>query len=251
MDGAGVGSATAGEGTGTGNLGGQGTGVVDTGQVSPSDVNGEIGEENSGEAQKNTNFSDFNMLEEGEVSQEQKSESEEEGEALELNLFEGEEYSEEEMAEINNYANIAKELGMNKDQFNTIFRTVQLRMNNEAIAKIDAKIASEKNSLQNLKNELTIEERTSWQPLAKQLTAEFGEDTAKAIMLNPNVYRAFLGKNRGEGISIKKSNIPKLSHEQALDARTAELQENLGNDTKIQEILNKYLKDYPEYFEKK
>ncbi|MGL5798439.1 MAG: hypothetical protein ACRCYT_09570 [Cetobacterium sp.] len=248
MDGAAGATGTAGEATGIGNTGEQGTEVVSTGQVTPTDVNGEIGEGNSEGTQENTSFTDFNMLEEGELPQEQKNDSEEDGEALELNLFEGEEYSEEEMAEINNYASMAKELGMNKDQFNGIFRAVQLRMNNEALAKIDAQIAAEKNSLQSLKSELTVEERTAWQPMAKQLVSQYGEETAKAIMLNPNVYRAFLGKNKGDGISIKKSEAPKMNYEQALDARTAELQENLGNDAKITEILNKYLKDYPEFF---
>lgn len=242
MDGSGVATGTAGEAAGVGNTGEQGT---QTG------VNGDIGEGNSEGTQENSDFTEFNMLEDGELPQEQENESEEDGEALELNLFEGEEYTEEEMAEINNYAAMAKELGMNKEQFNVIFRAVQLRMNKETLAKIDAQIASEKNILQTLKSELTVEERTAWQPMAKQLVSQYGEETAKAIMLNPNIYRAFLGKNKGDGISIKKSEVPKMNYEQALDARTAELQQNMGNDKKITEILNKYLKDYPEYFGKK
>lgn len=250
MDGAVAGAGTAGEGTTAGNLGEQGTGVADTGQGTQTGINGEIGEGNSEGTQEISNFADFDMVEDGEEGEEQNN-SEEDGESLSLQLYEGEEYSEEDMTQINEYASLAKELGMNETQFNIMFRTYQLNMNRQAIAEIDAKINAEKNTLQTLKSELSLEERTAWQPMARQLTSEYGEETAKAIMLNPNVYRAFLGKNRGEGISIKKSNAPKLSHEQALDARTAELQENLGNDAKITEILNKYLKDYPEYFEKK
>lgn len=250
MDGA-IGAGTAGEGTGAGNLGQQGQGVSTTGQGTDTGINGQNGEGNSEGTQENSNFADFNMLEDGETEKNTENDGEEDGESLSLQLFEGEEYSEEDMAQINEYASLAKDLGMNENQFNIMFRTVQLQMNKQAIAEIDAQIASEKNSLQTLKSELSLEERTAWQPMARQLTSEYGEETAKAIMLNPNVYRAFLGKNKGDGISIKKNNAPKMTHEQALDARTAELRENLGNDAKVQEILEKYLKEYPEYFEKK
>lgn len=254
MDGAAVATGTAGEATGVGNTGEQGTEVSTTGQVPATEVNGENTETNLGEgAEKSgdSNFTEFNMLEEGEQGEEQENSEDQEGDSLELNLFEGEEFSEEEQAEISEYATMAKELGMDNTQFNLMVRSIQLRMNKQALAKIDAEIASEKNSLQTLKSELSLEERTAWQPLAKQLAAQYGEETAKAIMLNSRVYRAFLGRNKGEGISIKKNEAPKMSYEQALDARTTELQQNLGNDAKVQEILNKYIKDYPEYFEKK
>ena len=250
MDGA-IGAGTAGEGAGAGNLGQQGQGVSTTGQGTDTGINGQNGEGNSEGTQENSNFADFNMMEDGEAEQNTENDGEEDGESLSLQLFEGEEYSEEDMAQINEYASLAKDLGMNENQFNIMFRTVQLQMNRQAIAEIDAQIASEKNSLQTLKSELSLEERTAWQPMARQLTSEYGEETAKAIMLNPNVYRAFLGKNKGDGISIKKNNAPKMTHEQALDARTTELRENLGNDAKVQEILERYLKEYPEYFEKK
>ncbi|MGL5751651.1 MAG: hypothetical protein ACRCXT_14050 [Paraclostridium sp.] len=250
MDGA-IGAGTAGEGAGIGNSAEQGQVVSNVGQGDGTGINGQNGEGNSEGTQEISNFADFNMLEDGETEQNTENDGEEDGESLSLQLFEGEEYSEEDMAQINEYASLAKELGMNENQFNIMFRTVQLQMNKQAIAEIDAQIASEKNSLQTLKSELSLEERTAWQPMARQLTSEYGEETAKAIMLNPNVYRAFLGKNKGDGISIKKNNAPKMTHEQALDARTAELRENLGNDAKVQEILEKYLKEYPEYFEKK
>ena len=251
MDGA-MGTAgavgTAGESTGAGNLGQQGQGVLSTEQGNGTSINGQNGEGNSEGTQENSNFTDFNMVEEGEEGE---TTNDSDADGVSLQLYEGEEYSEEDMAEINEYASLAKELGMNENQFNIMFRTIQLRMNREAIAEIDAQIESEKNGLQNLKKQLTLEERTAWQPMARQLVAQFGDETAKAIMLNPNVYRAFLGRNNGEGISIKKANVPKMNYEQALDARTNELREHMGDDSKVSEIIQKYEKNYPDFFKKK
>lgn len=197
-------------------------------------------------------FIDFDMFEEGEQS-EGGEDGEDAGEGLELLTYEGEEYSEEEMAEISEYGKLAKELGLDPLQYNILFRTVQLNRNKQIVAEIEGKLAQEREGLQNLKKELSLEERTAWQPMARQLVSEYGEETAKAIMTNPNIYRAFLGRNKGlqNDVNIRKNQGAKLGLEQALEARTKELQENLGNGKKTIEILERYEKEYPDFFPKK
>ncbi|MGL5950143.1 MAG: hypothetical protein ACRCZH_01820, partial [Cetobacterium sp.] len=110
----------------------------------------------------------------------------------------------------------------------------------------------EQESLSSLQKELSREEKLAWKPTGRMLSEKYGVEVAKAVTFNAGVYRAFLEASQGGAeVQVKKAPpVAKMTYEQALDTYTRDLQDALGNEEKVNSVLEKYSKEYPEYFKK-
>lgn len=243
MEGMAGGAVGASEGT----AGAVETGAVDTGSSEATGGSGvaEAGSSEGGsEVVESHSFDSFDMTDGEEAPEENPSE---ESDPYKIDVYEGEEVDAETQAEIAGYVSIAKEYGIAPEAFKALANQFILNNNNFLLAEAQASKENESNVLKNLKNELNSSEKQMWKPTVIDLTERFGQGVAKKICMDAEVYRAFIAK-QGKGIDVKKAEAPRMSAEQAMEARTAELQRNLGNPQKIQEIKAKWAKDYPELF---
>lgn len=200
---------------------------------------------------------DMESEDEGELSEEENQDAEYKADSVDF-LLQSDFFSEEEavefQAEIDQYSELARQHGISPEAFNNIVNHFIMNEMEIYAQEVEAEEKQTENALQNLKKELTLSERQSWKPLKAELTEILGTEKAKTIMLDADLYRAYLNLKQGKKAVeplIKTVPVKKMSQEQVMDKRTGELKANLGNDEKIAEIFKRYENEYPEYFKNK
>lgn len=179
-------------------------------------------------------------------------------ESLEKSLQEnGIEMTEDLQIEMNKYKMLAKDIGLNTEQFSKVadlfLETIQDSPLFESKQEAENKFSKE--SLNKMKAQMTTNEKKSYKPLITKLAKNFGEDVAKEIGTNLGVYRAVLKiatsnrKNLDGNAGIFSNET--ATNKSEIDVRTEraeKLRAVLGNQEKLNAVFEEYNKKYPQFF---
>lgn len=215
---------------------------ADTGAEGTPVVTGSEGEPTGEQDTAPIDFNTFDMLDGEEVSQN----------ALESFLTEKGIEDEGVKAELQSYFDKATELGITTEQFNGLAEMFISSLEQDTQAEQQETAEAEKQRLLDMKAQLTIDEKKAWKPLITQISKEHGEEVAKQIGTDINLFRAFLGKGSEEGAEPKvltndKEATGKSKAELRVE-RAERLKEAYGNDEKTEAIFKEYATKYPKYF---
>lgn len=169
----------------------------------------------------------------------------------------GIEMTEDLQIELNKYKMLAKDIGLNTEQFSKVadlfLETIQDSPLFESKQEAENKFSKE--SLNKMKAQMTTNEKKSYKPLITKLAKNFGEDVAKEIGTNLNVFRAVLKiatSNRksldGNAGIFANTTATNKSETDVRTERAEKLRAVLGNQEKVNAVFEEYNKKYPQFF---
>ena len=169
----------------------------------------------------------------------------------------GIEMTEDLQIELNKYKMLAKDIGLNTEQFSKVadlfLETIQDSPLFESKQEAENKFSKE--SLNKMKAQMTTNEKKSYKPLITKLAKNFGEDVAKEIGTNLGVYRAVLKiatSNRksldGNAGIFANTTATNKSETDVRTERAEKLRAVLGNQEKVNAVFEEYNKKYPQFF---
>ena len=179
-------------------------------------------------------------------------------ESLEKSLQEnGIEMTEDLQIEMNKYKMLAKDIGLNTEQFSKVADLFLETMQDSKLFGVEQEKENKfsKEHLNNMKAQMTTNEKKSYKPLITKLAKNFGEDVAKEIGTNLNVFRAVLKiatSNRksldGNAGIFANTTATNKSETDVRTERAEKLRAVLGNQEKVNAVFEEYNKKYPQFF---
>lgn len=169
----------------------------------------------------------------------------------------GIEMTEDLQIEMNKYKMLAKDIGLNTEQFSKVADLFLETMQDSKLFGVEQEKENKfsKEHLNNMKAQMTTNEKKSYKPLITKLAKNFGEDVAKEIGTNLNVFRAVLKiatSNRksldGNAGIFANTTATNKSETDVRTERAEKLRAVLGNQEKVNAVFEEYNKKYPQFF---